>query len=145
MDLIDANGGWFLTRLKLNANPKITAELRKWCRHAISLEGKQVQDILNDLHRDVIDIDGEVGFKRRIYNGTRSRAAETFRVVGVWHDEKDRYYLTITYLPAEDYHAPDIAKLYQARWEVELLFRELRPRTDSTRSKLSTIQRTSST
>ena len=29
MDLIDANGGWFLTRLKPNANPTITAELRE--------------------------------------------------------------------------------------------------------------------
>ena len=39
MDLIDANGGWFLTRLKPNANPEITAELRKWRGNAISLEG----------------------------------------------------------------------------------------------------------
>src|SRR5699024_12831942 len=80
MDLIDANGGWFLTLLKPNSNPEITAELRKWRVDAISLEGKQVQDILDDLHRDVIDVDGEVGFKRRIYNSTRSRAVETFRV-----------------------------------------------------------------
>ena len=126
MDLIDANGGWFLTRLKPNANPEITAELRKWRGDAISLEGEQIQDILDDLHRDVIDVDGEVGFKRRVYNGTRSRAVETFRVVGVWNDEEDRYHLYITNLPAEDYNAPDIAKLYQARWEVELLFRELK-------------------
>jgi len=126
MDLIDANDGWFLTRLKPNANPEITAELRKWRGDAISLEGEQIQDILDDLHRDVIDVDGEVGFKRRVYNGTRSRAVETFRVVGVWNDEEDRYHLYITNLPAEDYNAPDIAKLYQARWEVELLFRELK-------------------
>jgi IS4 transposase len=126
MDLIDANGGWFLTRLKPNANPEITAELREWRGNAISLEGKQVQNILDDLHRDVIDVDGEVEFKRRIYNGTRSRAVETFRVVGVWNNEENRYHLYITNLPAEDYSAPDIAKLYQARWEAELLFRELK-------------------
>ena len=126
MDLIDANGGWFLTRLKPNANPEVTAELREWRGNAISLEGEQVQDILDDLHRDVIDADGEVEFKRRIYNGTRSRAVETFRVVGVWNDEEERYHLYITNLPVKDYSAPDIAKLYQARWEVELLFRELK-------------------
>ena len=126
MDLIDANGGWFLTRLKPNANPEITAELREWRGNAISLEGKQVQDILDDIHRDVIDVNGEVGFKRRIYSGTRSRTVETFRVVGVWNDEEDRYRLYITNLPAEVYHAPDIVKLYQARWEVELLFWELK-------------------
>ena len=126
MDLIDANGGWFLTRLKPNANPEIVDELREWRGNAISLEGEQVQDILDDLHRDVIDVEGEVGFKRRIYNGTRSRAVETFRVVGVWNDEEEHYHLYITNLPVEDYSAPDIAKLYQARWEVELLFRELK-------------------
>ena len=126
MDLIDSNGGWFLTRLKPNANPKITDEFREWRGNAISLEGKQIQEILDDLHRDVIDVEGEVGFDRRIYNGTASRAVETFRVVGVWNEEEQHYHLYITNLPAEEYHAPDIAKLYQARWEVELLFRELK-------------------
>src|SRR5699024_12517631 len=115
MDLIDANGGWFLTRLKPNANPEITAGLRKWRGDAISLEGKQIQDILDDLHRDVIDVDGEVGFKRRIYNSTRSRAVETFRVVGVWNDKEEHYHLYITNLPAEDYSAADRASLYQPR------------------------------
>ncbi|MFC6764654.1 IS4 family transposase [Natrinema soli] len=126
MDLIDANGGWFLTRLKPNANPAITDEFREWRGNAISLEGKQVQEILDDLHRDVIDVEGEVEFKRRVYNGTASRAVETFRVVGVWNTEEQRYHLYITNLPVEGYRAPDIAKLYQARWEVELLFRELK-------------------
>jgi len=42
MDLIDTNGGWFLTRLKPNANPEIMAELREWCGNAISLEGESV-------------------------------------------------------------------------------------------------------
>ena len=85
MNLIDANSGWFLTRLKPNANPEMTAELRRWRGNAISLEGEQVRDILDDLHRDV---NGEVEFKRRVYNGTRSRVVETFRIVGVWNDEE---------------------------------------------------------
>lgn len=126
MDLIDANGGWFLTRLKPNANPEITGEFRKWRGNAISLKGKQVQEILDDLHRDVIDVEGEIGFDRRVYNGTASRAVETIRVVGVWNEVDQHYHLYITNLPAEEYRAPDIAKLYQARWEVELLFRELK-------------------
>jgi len=126
MDLIDANGGWFLTRLKPNANPQITAELREWRGNAISLEGNQLQDVLDDLHRDVIDVTGEVEFKRRVYNNTRSRGVETFRVVGVWDDADDCYHLYITNLPAKEYSASDIAKIYQARWAVETLFRELK-------------------
>ena len=126
MDLIDANGGWFVTRLKPNAQPKIVDEHREWRGNAISLEGEKIQDILDDLHRDVIDASGKVEFKRRVYNGTRSRAVETFRVVGVWNEEQEQYHMYITNLPAEEYTAADIAKLYQARWEVELLFRELK-------------------
>ena len=126
MDLIDTNGGWFVTRLKPNANPEIVEELREWRGNAISLTDKQVQDVLDDLHRDVIDVTGEVEFKRRVYNGTRSRAVETFRVVGVWNEDEQQYHLYVTNLSAEDYSAADIAKLYQGRWEVELLYRELK-------------------
>jgi IS4 transposase len=126
MDLIDTNGGWFVTRLKPNAQPEIVDELREWRGNAISLEGEKVQDILDDLHRDVIDATGEVEFNRRVYNGTASRAVETFRVVGVWNEGQQRYHLYITNLPADEYTAADIAKIYQARWEVELLFRELK-------------------
>ncbi|WP_331232294.1 transposase [Natronorarus salvus] len=62
MDLINANGGWFLTRLKPNSNPEITNEFRKWRGNAISMEGKQVQEILDDHHRDVINVGGEDNF-----------------------------------------------------------------------------------
>lgn len=41
MDLIDTNDGWFVTRLKPNANPLITEELRDWRGYVISLTGKQ--------------------------------------------------------------------------------------------------------
>jgi len=126
MDLIDTNGGWFVTRLKPNANPEIVDELREWRGNAISLTDRQVQDVLDELHRDVIDVTGEVEFNRRVYNGTRSRAVETFRVVGVWNDDEQRYHLYVTNLPAENYTPADIAKLYQGRWEVELLYRELK-------------------
>jgi IS4 transposase len=121
-----ACGGWFLTRLKPNANPTITAELREWRGNAISLEGVQIQSLLDELHRDVIDVEGKVEFKRHVYNGTRSRAVETFRVIGVWDTDDERHHLYITNLPATEYREPDIVKLYQARWEVELLFRELK-------------------
>ena len=126
MDLIEANDGWFVARLKSNANPLIVEKLRRWRGAAISLTDRRLYDVLDDLHRDVIDVRVEVSFNRRRYRGSRSRATRTFRVVGVWNDEADRYHLYITNLSAEDYRAPDIAKLYQTRWEVELLFKELK-------------------
>jgi len=126
MDLIDANDGWFVTRLKPNANPVIVEELRDWRGNAISLPDKQLHDVLDDLHRDVIDVRVEVSFRRRSYNGSRSGATRRFRIVGVWNDDAEKYHLYVTNLSVADYSASDIAQLYRARWEVELLFKELK-------------------
>jgi len=82
--------------------------------------------VLNDLHRDVIDVRAEVSFRRRSYNDSRSGATRTFRVVDVWNSEAEKYHLYMTNLPAAEYSAADIAQLYRARWEVELLFKELK-------------------
>lgn len=123
---IDANGGWFLTRLKSNANPEVIEECRTWRGNAIPLAGNQLQDVLGDLHRDVIDVRAEVSFRRQPYNGTRRHDTATFRVVGLWNDGEERYHLYITNLSAETFDAAEIAQLYRLRWEVELLFRELK-------------------
>ena len=126
MDLIDANDGWFVTRLKPNANPLIVEELREWRGNAISLTGKKLHEVLDDIDRDVIDVRAEVSFRRRSYNGSRSGATRTFRIVGVWNADAERYHLYVTNLPVADYSASDVAQLYRARWEVELLFKELK-------------------
>ena len=58
--LIDENDGYFVSRLKQNANPVITAELREWRGRAIPLEGKQLRAVLDDLDRKYIDVEVEV-------------------------------------------------------------------------------------
>lgn len=125
MDLIDTNDGWFVTRLTPNANPRIVEELRDW-RGNVVLEGKKLHDVLDDFHRDVIDVRIEVSFRRRAYNGSRSGATRTFRFVGVWNTEAETYHLYVTNLPVTEYSGSDITQLYRARWEVELLFKELK-------------------
>lgn len=127
-DRIDDNGGWFLTPLKENANPKIVEELRTWRGNTIPLAGNPLQEVLPDLQRDVIDVRVEVSFLRQPYGGTRSRDTETFRVVGIWNDGEERYHLYITNLSPDTFDAAEIAQLYRLRWEVELLFRELKTR-----------------
>ena len=87
---------------------------------------KQLHDVLDDLHRDVIDVRVEVSFRRRSYNGSRSSTTCRFRIVGVWNDDAEKYHLYVTNLSVADYSASDIAQLYRARWEVELLFKELK-------------------
>ena len=115
-----------MTRLKPNANPLIVEELREWRGNAISLSGEKLHDVLDGLHRDVIDVRAEVSFRHRSYNDSRSGATRTFRIVGVWNTEAEKYHLYMTNLPAAEYSAADIAQLYRARWEVELLFKELK-------------------
>lgn len=126
MNLTDANGDWFVTRLMPNANPRIVEESRDWRGNTISLTGKQLHDVLDDLHREVIDVRIEVSFRRRVYNGSRSSAPRTFRLIGIWNVESEKCHLYVTNLPVADYNASNIAQLFRTRWKVELLFKELK-------------------
>ena len=128
--LIDENDGYFLSRLKKSVNPEITAELREWRGDAIPLEGEQVQDVVDDLYREYIDMEVEATFQRREYEGTQSSDSKQFRVVGVRDEDTDDYHLYITNLPREELLPAEIATLYRCRWEVELLFRELKTQYD---------------
>ncbi|SNR67762.1 Transposase DDE domain-containing protein [Halorubrum ezzemoulense] len=115
-----------MSRLKQNANPVITAELREWRGRAIPLEGKQLRAVLDDLDRKYIDVEVEVEFKRGPYNGTQSLDTKRFRVVGVRDEDADDYHLYMTNLAREVFFPADLAEIYRCRWEVELLFRELK-------------------
>ena len=124
--LIDENDGYFVSRLKENANPVVTEELREWRGRAIPLEGEQINDVVDDLHREYIDVEVEAEFDRRPYGGTQSRDTKRFRVVGVRKEDADDYHLYITNLPREEFLPSDLGTIYRCRWEVELLFRELK-------------------
>ncbi|TSD13492.1 IS4 family transposase [Haloglomus irregulare] len=124
--LIDENDGYFVSRLKQNPNPVITAELPEWRGRAIPLEGKQLRAVLDDLDRKYIDVEVEAEFKRGPYNGTQSLDTKRFRVVGVLVADADDYHLYMTNLARKEFFPADLAEIYRCRWEVELLFRELK-------------------
>src|SRR6056297_191463 len=125
-DRIDQNGGWFVSRVKDNANFEIVEELRTWRGNSIPLEGKSLQAVLDDLQRQEIDVRITLSFDRK--RGSGASTTRTFRLVGVRNDDSDEYHLYLTNLDRDDYRAPDIAQLYRARWEIELLFKELKSR-----------------
>jgi putative transposase len=117
-----------VSRLKReSANPAISEELWEWRGRAISLEGKQIHDVVGNLHRQYIDLEVEADFKRGPYEGMRSLDTKRFRVVGVRDKDADDYHLYIKNLPREESLPSDLATLYRCRWEVETLFRELKP------------------
>ncbi|MFC6771377.1 transposase, partial [Halorubrum pallidum] len=72
----------------------------------------------------------QVEFKRGPYEGTRSLDTKRFRVVGVRNEDADDYHLYVTNLSREEFFPADLAQIYRCRWEVELLFRELKTQYD---------------
>ena len=119
-------GGYFLTRLKANANPVIVGVNRKVRGNSVELVGRRLQDVLGRLQRGVIDVTVEFSFRKRTYGGTRSGARSRFRLVGVLDEETQEYHLYVTNLPVEKLSAEDVALTYRARWEVELTFKHLK-------------------
>ena len=122
-DRIRRNGGFFISRLKKNANPLIVAQNRLWRGKSVKVVGERLQDVLERLTRQVLDVMIEVPFKRRAYAGKPARVTTTFRLVGVRDEGTGEYHLYVTNVPAERLGAKDVALAYRARWEIELLFK----------------------
>jgi IS4 transposase len=118
--------GYFISRLKSNANPTIVAVHRWGPAGGPSCVGRKLQDVLGELHGEVLDITVEVCFQRRCYAGHRRRDRQLLRVVGVWDAPSASYHLYITNIASDKLTAEDIALIYALRWEIELLFKELK-------------------
>ncbi|WP_394339395.1 IS4 family transposase [Methanosaeta sp. UBA356] len=123
---IKENGGYFVSRLKSNANPLIIESYRTHRGRSIDVRGKQLQDVLKNLKRQVLDVEVEVTFNRRAYRGKEKKDSERFRLVAVYNEDEDKYHLYITNLSTDLLKAEEVARLYGARWEVEILFKELK-------------------
>lgn len=123
---IDRQGGYFLSRLKDNANPLITAVYSGWRSDKRPLVGRHLQSVLGKLKGQAIDMEIEVKFRKRTYGKKRSGATERFRLVGVWDKVAGCHHLYVTNIPVDVLGAEDIASLYTARWSIELFFRELK-------------------
>ena len=125
-DCIDRHGGYFISRLKENANPEITAALRQWRGRNMPLVGERLRDVIARVKREVLDVEVEVVFRRREYLGRRTGARRTLRLVGVRNTDTGRYHLYVTNIPPDRLSAEDIARVYTSRWQIELLFKEMK-------------------
>jgi IS4 transposase len=119
-------GGYFLTRLKENANPVISAVHRGSGK---ALLGQKLQDVLGHLKRKALDVEVELTFYRKAYWPTPARKDKIrCRLVGLKNAETGRYHLYVTNVPVETLSAEEVGKVYSARWLIELAFRELKSR-----------------
>jgi len=125
-DRIDRNQGFFISRLKDTANPLIVGVYQTWRGDAIPLVGKRIQEGVNALHRQILDVQGQVNVKRRKYRGRCRTIQRTFRLVGIRHPQTGEYHLYLTNIPSNILIASQIKALYSARWLVELLFDALK-------------------
>lgn len=125
-DAIDRQGGFFLTRLKGNANPALRRVLRRHRGRAVAVEGLGLRELRGRLQRAVFDAEAEICFQRRRYCGKRTRATMGVRIVGLRDEQHGGYHWYITNLPVDKIKGEQIGKLYAARWTIELLFRELK-------------------
>lgn len=125
-DRIDHNGGFFISRLKKNANPVITKAYRLWRGNSIDVEGMHLRDISASLRRQVLDVQVEVAVTKRSYNGTRRKAQRPFRLVGILNEETGEHHYYVTNISPDDLSPDEVARAYEARWQIELLFNELK-------------------
>jgi IS4 transposase len=123
---IDEQGGYFVSRLKANCNPFILQSLKVHRGQAINLAGKWWGEVESRLQREVADVLAEITFSRRPYNGKSSSDSLPLRLVAIYDDEDKEYHLYLTNIPPEVLSAEDIAALYALRWEIELVFKELK-------------------
>lgn len=106
-------GGFFLCRLQPGTNPLVLRVRRG--RTRLPAEGRRLDGLRVD--DGVLDVDARFG---------EGRNARVYRIVGVWDVERERWSLYVTNLPPGEYTPEELMELYRLRWEVELLFKELR-------------------
>jgi len=118
---IGRQGGYFVTRLKANANPTIVRVLNGAPEDS-TFSGEPLQAVLARLRRPVLD-----ALVRVRYQNKRGRWVHAeFRLVALRNEETRHYHLYITNVPPERLRAEDIGKVYAVRWEIEILFRQLK-------------------
>jgi putative transposase len=123
---IKENRGFFVSRLKNNANPTIIKSNISYRGRSIDVEGRTLQEVLPKLKRQILDVNVEVSFKRRSYKSKQKEDQEKFRMVAVFNEEEEKYHLYITNIPCDVLESKEIAELYSARWDIELIFKELK-------------------
>lgn len=68
----------------------------------------------------------KIKFKRRLYKGKQKQDEMLVRLVAVYNDEDEKHHIYITNIQKNVLNAKYIAKLYGARLDIELLFKELK-------------------
>ena len=108
----------FIVRGGKNLNPVIIEARNGQGRILPKLAGLKLKEIDRKTNRsEVLDL-------------KIKRGADEFRLVRRWFAEEKRFCIWVTNLPATTWSADEIMVIYRCRWQVELLFKELKSDTN---------------
>ena len=115
--------GSFVSRLKGNVNPLIIFAHTSCTVKNMDVKCKHLNEILPKLKGEVLDVEVEIPFKRPNYNGkSKTRMdSERFRLIAVYNPEEENYHIYLTDISPDVLCPEDIAKLYGARWDIEMV------------------------
>jgi IS4 transposase len=124
---VEENGGYFVSRIRKNMDPLIVS-IEEGLPNTKRKEfiGKTVNKCIEKLSGKDFDAIVKITFKRRAYKGKQKNDEMKVRLVAVYNEEEEKYHIYITNIQKDVLNAKDIAKLYGARWDIELLFKELK-------------------
>jgi putative transposase len=126
---VEENGGFFVSRIKKNMDPIVVSieegVPKTKCKEFI---GKSTNECIQQLPGKDFDAVVKIAFKRRKYKGHQRKDEMRVRLIAVYNDEDQQHHIYITNIQKDILNAKDIAKLYGARWDIELLFKELKSR-----------------
>ena len=115
---LSEHGGSFIVRGGKNLNPVIIEARNGQGRLLPKLAGLKLKEIDRKTNRsEVLDL-------------KIKRGADEFRLVRRWFAEEKRFCIWVTNLPATEWSADEIMMIYRCRWQVELLFKELKSDTN---------------
>lgn len=107
-----------MIRGKKSLNPTIVEARNQQGRLLPKLKGKQLKAVDRRLNRsDVLDMDVSSGRFQ-------------YRIIRRWFAPEKRFVIWLTNLPRAEFSAADIMLLYRTRWQIELLFKELKSHTN---------------
>jgi putative transposase len=125
-------GGFFVSRLKTNAKPKVVSVVSG------KVSKKLSESIIDENPPFLSDFLGLVA-KNRIYDlvcsfevqkgnqrSNKPPFEEHFRVVCFWNNKTMTWHTYITNLSSDNFTPDEIYQLYKYRWIIELLFKELK-------------------
>ena len=111
---LDANDASFIVKGKSSLNPTITKAYNGNGKELKRPVGKKLKDVSQKQNsQKIMDFDVEWGKYK-------------CRLIRRWVASEQKFVLWLTNLPRSEFSADEITMLYRVRWQVELLFKELK-------------------